>query len=155
MREKFNQIFQNKFHKTYFGLSALTIFICLCMGISQPQFLSVANILNIGYQMSMIAIMSFGVNAVIISNGTDLSSGGILGLSGMVGVIAYTCGLPPILSLVLMIVVGALAGLLNGVLVSYLGISPFIATYGVMSLCKGITVSICNSAPVLFESKTI
>lgn len=155
MWKKFNRIFQNKFNKTYFGLSALTIFICILMGIGQPQFLSIANILNIGYQMSMIAIMSFGVNAVIISNGTDLSSGGVLGLSGMVGVIAYTHGLPPLLSLILMVAVGAAAGVLNGVLVSYLDISPFIATYGVMSLCKGITVSICNSAPVLFENATI
>ena len=89
------------------GLIAL----CIALFIATPYFLTVANLLNIGIQAATVAILAFGMTFVIVTAGIDLSVGSVAALGAMVSAYMFsTAGLPGWLTLLLGLIVGALAG---------------------------------------------
>ncbi len=122
----------------------------IVLSIVAPSFLTADNLFNLGSQTSVNAVMAVGVTLVIITGGIDLSVGSVAALSGVLGVITMASfGFNPVLGILAGIAVGAAAGLVNGLLVSVVGLPPFIATLGMLSVARGL-VLIATGAVAVF-----
>lgn len=130
---------------TLIGTSVLLL---ILFGAMLPNFITAGNFINMGHQMAITAIIAFAMTAVILAKGIDLSVGSSLALAGIVGGLAFQSGVPPLLVLLLTLVVGVAVGVLNGFLVTVLKISPFIATFGTMAMCRGAALSLSNASSI-------
>ncbi|MDA3631258.1 transporter, partial [Saccharopolyspora sp. WRP15-2] len=111
------------------GLVALVVLLALL----SPDFLTPNNLLNVGVQASVVAVLAFGMTFVIVSGGIDLSVGSVAGLAGIVAGWAVTsAGLPLWLAVPIGLAAGAVAGLLSGVLITAGRVPPFIATLAML-----------------------
>lgn len=124
------------------------ILMAAVLSILSPYFLSVDNLLAIGLQMSVVAIMAIGQMLVIISAGIDLSVGSILGLSGMAVTLMLTSGVALMPALVLGLLLGLALGGLAGGLIAYGHLPPFIATLGIMGIARGAALLLTGGVPV-------
>ncbi len=113
-----------------------------------PHFLTVSNLLNIAEQTSINAIVAVGMTFVILSAGIDLSVGSIVALSGVVLGTALKGGQPMPIALLLALCVGLACGLVNGGLISWGGLPPFIVTLGTMSIARGAALLYTEGRPV-------
>ncbi|MEO6088633.1 MAG: ABC transporter permease [Umezawaea sp.] len=127
------------------GLLVLVV----ALSILAPSFLSTQNLLNVGVQAAVVAVLAFGSTFVIVSGGIDLSVGSVAALSAMVGAWSSTeAGLPGPLALVLGLATGVVAGLVNGALVSYGRLPAFIATLAMLSIARGLTLVVSQGTPL-------
>lgn len=115
------------------------IVIYVVFGLINPAFRTYSTLVNIFDASYYIGLMAIGVTFAITSDGIDLSIGTVLTCSALVsGCLVTKYNLPVAMGLVVCILIGALFGLLNGIMVSYMGLPPFIATLGSMMLSKGL-----------------
>ena len=131
-----------------FGTLIGLVVLCAVLWALTPHFLTVSNLLNIVQQTSINAIVAVGLSYVIISGGIDLSVGSIVALSGVVLGMLLQAGQPPIVALPGALLVGVGCGLLNGALVSFGGLPPFIVTLGMMSVARGAALVVTEGRPV-------
>jgi ribose transport system permease protein len=129
---------------TLIGLGVL----CAILWILTPYFLTVSNLLNIAEQTSINAIVAVGMTFVIVSGGIDLSVGSIVALSGVVLGAALQSGQPMLAAILLALAVGLACGLVNGALISWGGLPPFIVTLGTMSIARGAALLFTEGRPV-------
>ncbi len=116
--------------------------VAISAGVSfvSPYFLTTSNILGtVAVYFSWICIAGFGEALVMIGGGLDLSVGSVMGLAGMVSAVALTSGLPLALALGLGLGTGALCGAINGLVITRIGLNPFITTLATLSVFRGIT----------------
>lgn len=92
-------------------------------------------------------ILAAGMTIVILSGGIDLSVGAVVAFTSVAGVMLMNIGVDGWLSIVLMIVFGALFGLVSGIMIQYFNVQPFIATLAMMFLARGLA-SILSTVPV-------
>jgi ribose/xylose/arabinose/galactoside ABC-type transport system permease subunit len=118
--------------------SLILIGMVITFSIISPQFLSKANIYNIFEQNVVFGIMACGMAFMIITGGFDLSVGSTAALTGVV-VASILKRYPEALLIASLagLSIGALAGLCNGLLISKVGINPFITTFGMMVVIRG------------------
>lgn len=126
------------------GLIMLSVF----FSIATENFLSVNNILTIGLQTSIIAIVAMGQTFAIIKAGIDLSVGSIVGLTGIVTAQLMVSGMPIFLSIIIGLVVGVIAGLITGFIIAYGNLPPFIATLGMMGIARGVAFLLSDGKPI-------
>ncbi|MGL6115677.1 MAG: galactose/methyl galactoside ABC transporter permease MglC [Cetobacterium sp.] len=130
----------------------LVLFILLAVIIiKEPTFLSARNFRNILTQSSVRTILALGVAGLIVTQGTDLSAGRQVGLSAVIGAtllqavtnvnkVFPNIGEIPIPVVILIVTaIGAVVGLINGVVVAHLSVTPFIATLGSSIVVYGAT----------------
>ncbi|MFI9241932.1 substrate-binding domain-containing protein [Streptomyces sp. NPDC053086] len=132
---------------------ALTALIVLVIALSalSGDFLTTDNLLNIGVQAAVTAILAFGVTFVIVSAGIDLSVGSVAALSAtMLAWSATQHGVPVALAVVLALATGIAAGLVNGFLIAYGKLPPFIATLALLSVGRGLALVISKGSPIAF-----
>jgi ribose transport system permease protein len=129
---------------TLLGLFALGI----VLWILTPHFLTVSNLLNVLEQSSINAIVAAGMTFAIISGGIDLSVGSVLALSGIVLASALQAGVALPLALTLALAGAATCGLLNGLIVTFGRLPPFIATLGMMSVARGLALIWAEGRPI-------
>ena len=101
--------------------SALIVLIVLCIGltIAEPAFGSVANLINILQQVTVIAVLALGVNVVIFTGGIDISVGSVVAFTGIVmGKLIVENGMPDIVGVIAAVLVGAACGTFNGIMIS-------------------------------------
>ena len=120
----------------------------IILSILSPYFLAVDNVFNIGLQMSVVAVMAIGQMMVIVSAGIDLSVGSMLAISGVTSTIMLVNGFGIILSCLVGVLTGMVCGLINGVLIAFGRIPPFIATLGMMGIARGISLIITGGIPI-------
>lgn len=119
------------------------------LSFASGAFLSTSNLLNIGVQSAVVAIIAIGMTMVIITAGIDLSVGSVAGLSGVLGALMVVdYGIPVPLAIAGGAVIGAIAGVVNGVLVAQAGMAPFIATLGMLSVARGLAYIVTDSVAV-------
>jgi erythritol transport system permease protein len=140
-----------------FRLRALIVLFVLSatFALMSSAFLTVGNLTILVKHVAINAILAVGMTFVILSGGIDLSVGSVAGLAGMIaGGLIYT-GLPLFgiriyfhtwLVIALALVVGAIVGAVNGVLVAYLRVAPFIATLGTLYVARGAALLLSNGA---------
>lgn len=125
------------------------IILCIALFIATPVFLTVPNIINIGIQAAVVAIMAFGMTFVIVTSGIDLSVGSVAALSAMVSAWMFSnAGLPSWLTLIIGLLIGLLAGAVSGLAIAYGKLPAFIATLAMMSVARGLTLVISGGTPV-------
>jgi ribose transport system permease protein len=129
---------------TFAGLIAL----CLTLWVATPHFLTVSNLLNVLEQTAINAIVAVGMTFVIISGGIDLSVGSVLALSGIALGSALQAGAAVPVAIALALAVGLGCGLVNGVLVTFGRLPPFIATLGMMSVARGAALMLAEGRPI-------
>ena len=125
------------------------VVICIALFIATPNFLTSGNLLNVGIQAAVIAILAFGMTFVIITAGIDLSVGSLAALGAMATAFMFTqTGVPGWFSLILGLAVGALTGAASGLAVAYAKLPPFIATLAMLSIARGLTLVISGGKPI-------
>jgi ribose transport system permease protein len=129
---------------TLLGLLALVIVLWL----STPHFLTFSNLLNVAQQTSINAIIAVGMTFVIISAGIDLSVGSVMAFSGVVLASALQAGMPLALAIATGVGVGFFCGLVNGLLITYGRLPPFISTLGMMSVTRGAALLYTQGRPI-------
>jgi ribose transport system permease protein len=132
------------------ALSALVVLV-VAMSLLSGDFLTTQNLLNVGVQASVTAILAFGVTFVIVSAGIDLSVGSVAALSATVlAWMATSEGVPVWIAVILAVATGIACGLVNGALVSYGKLPPFIATLAMLSIGRGLSLVISQGSPIAF-----
>jgi ribose/xylose/arabinose/galactoside ABC-type transport system permease subunit len=140
------KILKGSFAKLLPFVSVLVMIVALSL--YTRYFLTWVNLSSIVRQHAQIIIMAVGMTFVIISGGIDLSVGSMMALSGVCGAMLMTLGVPVVLAVLGGCFAGVLCGLLNGLLISRLRISPFIATLGTMQVFRGLVLQITKGLPV-------
>ncbi|MCR9135155.1 MAG: ABC transporter permease [Alphaproteobacteria bacterium] len=100
-------------------------------------FLTARNLINISQQISMLAVVAFTMTIVMVMNDFDLSVGSTASLAGVVAAFLFSLGYPVWAGISVALLVGLLGGLFNGILVSFFGILPFVATLGTLTMFSG------------------
>lgn len=113
-----------------------------------PHFLTISNLLNVAEQTTIIAIVAVGMTWVIISSGIDLSVGSVVAFSGVVLASVLHSGWPLAAVLLSALGTGLFFGLLNGALVAWGRLPPFIATLGMMSVARGGALLFTDGRPI-------
>lgn len=132
------------------ALSALVVLV-VAMSLLSGDFLTTQNLLNVGVQAAVTAILAFGVTFVIVAAGIDLSVGSVAALSATV--LAWSAtkeGVPVWIALILAVATGLACGVVNGLLVSYGKLPPFIATLAMLSIGRGLSLVISQGSPIAF-----
>ncbi|SEC60106.1 ribose transport system permease protein [Beijerinckia sp. 28-YEA-48] len=122
---------------------------CLIAALLSNRFATPGNVTNILLQASIFSIIAIGMTFVIITGGFDLSVGSTAAMSSCVAAfVMLETGhwLPGIFAALLM---GALIGIVNGLIIAYLKVNPFIATLGTMTLVRGAVLLMTHGAPVV------
>ncbi|MGL6130792.1 MAG: ABC transporter permease subunit, partial [Fusobacteriaceae bacterium] len=131
-------------NKPLIGLIVFSILVSFL----NPRFLSFGNVLNVLRQTSINSVIAIGMTLVILTGGIDLSVGSVLALTGAILAKLIISGMNPILAISIAIFVGGVAGLINGALISYLKLQPFIVTLVTMTLLRGATLVFTNGKPI-------
>lgn len=114
------------------------IVLYIAFGIMNPMFFSSRNIANLLRQIAPILLIGIGQSFVLITGNIDLSIGSLVGMSCMISATLMCKGINPWFAVVLTIICCLLMGFLNGFLVSFCKLPPFIATLGTMTIARGI-----------------
>ena len=130
---------------TLLGFAAILVFLAIQL---PGTFLTARNLINISQQLSMLAVVAATMTIVMVMNDFDLSVGSMASLAGIVATVLFAMGFPVWFGLLAALGVGLLGGLLNGFLVSVLGILPFVATLGTLTVFSG-------TAFLISDGKTI
>lgn len=124
--------------------------IYLFFAISSSSFRSTDTLVSIFDASYYIGFLAIGVTFVIITGGIDLSIGTVMICSAIIGGVFLNLGLPMWLVLLAIITIGALFGLVNGVLVARFKLPSFIATLGTMMIAQGLGSIVSNAQSVTF-----
>lgn len=101
-------------------------------------FMTAKNWLNITQQLSMLMVVAAGMTIVMVMGDFDLSVGSAASLAGIVAAMAFVAGYPVWMAVGLALLVGLAGGAVNGILVSLIGILPFVATLATLTILSGI-----------------
>ncbi|KOP30115.1 ribose ABC transporter permease [Exiguobacterium acetylicum] len=122
--------------------------IVLVVSIMEPDFLTLNNLFNILRQVSINALIAFGMTFVILTGGIDLSVGSILALSSAFVAGLMTDGMSALIAVLAGLIVGAVMGALNGMVISLGKVAPFIATLATMTIFRGLTLVYTDGKPI-------
>ncbi len=155
MKGKINSLGMKKLLARY-GLVLIVAVIIIIMSFAVEAFRQPSNLLNICKQISINGIIALGMSFVIMTGGIDLSVGSTVALSTVVAG-SVICQAPDNGMYILYAALAGIAacavfGVINGLLVSYLKMPPFIATMGVMEATRGIAYIYCNGQPYILNS---
>ena len=134
--------------KYRFGPLLAFVIIFLVLSVTSKSFLTVSNLLNVALQTSVNAMLAIGMTFVILTAGIDLSVGSTLAFSSAVAAGLMVAGTNPWLAAIIGLLVGAIAGIINGLFVAYGGLAPFIVTLGTLTLFRGATEIYTAGIPI-------
>ncbi|MBN9508102.1 MAG: ABC transporter permease [Alphaproteobacteria bacterium] len=124
-----------------FWVTVALVAICVLMSIVYPNaFGTSENFYNITRNFSFIGIMALGMTAVMITGGIDISVGSVMGVVGIVVGLLMQAGYHWIIAVIGGLLTGVICGLFNGILITYLGLSPFVVTLGLLSIARSAAV---------------
>ena len=124
------------------------ILIVVVISILNPSFLAPSNLFNILRQVSINALIAFGMTFVILTGGIDLSVGSILALSSAIMAGMLASGTDAFLAMGVGLLAGLIMGLINGLIISKGKIAPFIATLATMTVFRGLTLVYMDGRPI-------
>ncbi len=130
------------------GVFIILVLLFILMSIISPYFLTVDNISNLLLQSVFVMLVSFGMMFVLTAGGIDLSVGSVLGLCGGVTGWFMMMGLNMWLAILLGILLGALIGAINGFLVTKVKIAPFLVTFSMLTIARGLLMVATIDQPI-------
>ncbi len=120
------------------AMLAALFLLCVVLSILAPRFLTLGNIGNLFWQATTVGIIAIGQTFVILTAGIDLSVGGVAAISAMLGgIVLMHQGMA--IGVIGILVTGIIVGMVNGFLVAYMQLAPFIVTLGMMSISRSLT----------------
>lgn len=140
-----------------YGILLAFIAVCLVLAIVNENFLSSRNILNVLRQTAINGILAIGMTFVILARGIDLSVGSVVALAGIVAASLATTSstamvaggpYPALLAIAVGLGVGALCGFVSGIVVARFNVPSFVATLGMLSAARGLTLLYADGKPV-------
>lgn len=124
------------------------LLIIVIISIMSPSFLTLNNLFNVLRQVSINALIAFGMTFVILTGGIDLSVGSILALTGAVTAGMMSGGMDPLLAMLLGVLLGVILGAINGLIIAKGKVAPFIATLATMTIFRGLTLVYTEGRPI-------
>ncbi|MEX1307928.1 MAG: ABC transporter permease [Eubacteriales bacterium] len=152
MISKGKELFKKSKGMNELGILITLVAISVLIGVINPVFFNINNILNVLRSISVTAIIATGAAYVIITGGIDLSVGSFLTFGGVLCAFLSSIGINPWISLILTFIAAAMLGSVTGVLVVVLNINSFIATLAMMNVVKGIAYLISLGLPIKFNT---
>jgi ribose transport system permease protein len=131
-----------------FWVSVAAIVAFVVLALSSDVFATRQNLFNVTRNFAFVAIVAIGMTAVIVAGGIDLSVGAVLVLSGMVIGMTMNAGLSIWLAIPLALGAALLVGALNGVMIAYVGVPPFVVTLGMLSIARSLAMVLSNNRMV-------
>ncbi|PZQ95826.1 MAG: sugar ABC transporter permease [Cereibacter sphaeroides] len=154
MTTSLEQAIEQSQHRTLLsrimGLQVFWVFVaavlaCLILSIVTDTFATERNLFNVTRNFAFVAIMAVGMTTVISAGGIDLSVGSSVVLSAVVIGVAMAAGLSFWLSALLALGAALLVGLVNGILIAYVGMPSFVVTLGMMSFARSMGLVLSNN----------
>ena len=115
----------------------------------ESNFVTASNTMNILRQVSINTVLASGMTFVILTGGIDLSVGSILAVSAVAGMVISLSSTFAAFSIPVFLLTGLVLGLVNGVLVAYAGLNPFVVTLGTMTALRGAAYLLAGGTSVL------
>ncbi len=124
-----------------FWVTIALLIMCVIMAYLQPDsFATSENFYNITRNFSFIGIMALGMTVVIATGGIDLSVGSIMGLTAVSCGLVLEAGYPWWLAVIIGMFAGFVTGLINGLIIAYVGLSSFVTTLGMLAIARSVAV---------------
>lgn len=128
------------------GFLVMLAAVILVFAVKQDSFFTVTNLMGLLHSSSPIAVLAVGLALVVMTGNLDISIGSVAFLSSAVGaVLMFRQDVSPLIAIPLMLMVGALCGLINGLVCNYLNVNPLITTMGAMFVYRGIALQLTGS----------
>ncbi|HLR62702.1 MAG TPA: ribose ABC transporter permease [Lentibacillus sp.] len=118
------------------------------LGFMSDAFFTLDNIFNLLRQISVNALIAFGMTFVILTAGIDLSVGSLLALGSALTAGLLTSGIDPMLAVLLGLLIGFGLGAINGLIITKGKVAPFIATLATMTIFRGATLVYTDGMPI-------
>lgn len=152
-RNPFQRLIEDTYSrsKEFFLLSASIVVLGIIFSIASPAFLSVDNFMNILRQTATVLVIALGMTYVIVSAEIDVSVGGVMALSAVVGALAMNA-LGAFAGVLVALAVGTVFGMLNGLVTVKYGIPSFIVTIGSLGVARGGAFVVSGQAPVSVDN---
>lgn len=128
-------------------LSGLVILI-IVFGLFNSNFVTFSNLFNVLVQATPIVLIAIGQTFILITGGIDLSIGSNIALAGVACAMLMKSGVPIPAAIAVGVLVGAVVGILNGTLITYAKLPPFIVTMGTMTAIRGLALTITEGIPI-------
>jgi ribose transport system permease protein len=147
-RSAFRRLLQSRSLAT----TAAGIVLFVAFSLATPLFLTSDNLLNMVRNITFTAIVAVGMSYLLVAGEIDLSVGSTYGFLTMVmGILIVRAGLDPWLAMMAVIVLGTLIGLINGLIVTRIGIPSFIVTLAGLTAYRSLAVVVSNQLPINVE----
>jgi ribose transport system permease protein len=145
---------KRQWRATLTALGMLPVLILLAIGFQllSGRFLSFSNLSIVMQQASINIVLAAGMTFVVLTGGIDLSVGSILAASAMVGLIVSLIPDMGMLGIPAAIAVGLICGLLNGAVIAYMKLPPFIVTLGSLTAIRGFARLLGNDSTIFNSS---
>jgi ribose transport system permease protein len=131
-----------------FWVTVATLLACVVMSFLSDPFLTERNLFNVTRNFAFIGIMALGMTAVVITGGIDLSVGSVMGLAGVLTGLMMESGYGIWVGIGAGLFAAACVGFVNGVLIAYVGMPPFVVTLGMLSLARSLAVVFSNNRQI-------
>ncbi len=136
-----------KFISNY-GIICILVLLIIFFSITTRNFFSSMNLFNVLRQVSIVGISAVGMTMVLITAGIDLSVGAMIGVSGVGAAKLMLLGFHPVLACIIMLIICAAFGFINGIFINVFKIPPLIATLGSMTSLRGLAYIVTGGLPV-------
>ncbi|MBV6656368.1 MAG: ABC transporter permease [Devosiaceae bacterium] len=132
------------------GILLALILLFVALSVLNQYFLTATNLTNVARQVSINGILAVGMTFVILTAGIDLSIGSIAAICGAVAasLVVGDTAMSPMVAILAGVGVGATLGLINGGLVGYAFLPPFVVTLGMLSVARGTTLIFTDGMPI-------
>ena len=129
-------------------LLLILIVVVIVFSVLNGNYFSTQNATNIFYLATTVGLLAIGETFLIIGGHIDLSNSALAAMSGVMVALLIKSGMPWPLAMLLVLLVGAVVGLINSTLANVFSIQPFIATLAVASICEGVGYIISDGRPI-------
>lgn len=141
----------SKWIRHYGGIVCGLLVLCGLFSVLSPNFLSLGNLLNVVMQVSIIAILGFGMTYVLLLGDIDLSVGAVMALVGTIAAFALQHGQHPVVAVLAAMAAGVVLGCVNGSLSALLTIPSFIVTVATMGVFRGLAYITSDGVPISID----
>ncbi|HUG14177.1 MAG TPA: ABC transporter permease [Thermomicrobiales bacterium] len=135
------------------GIGAVYVIIVIFFSFATEHFFTYSNGINVLTNVTVIGIVAIGQTIAIISGGFDLSVSGVVPLGAVSFAILTNAGWPVTLAIMMVLLIGASVGVVNGLVVTIVGINPLIATLGTLSITSGLAYTLSKGVTIPFQNR--
>lgn len=139
-----------KYFSLHYGILIGLLVLCVITSIMTPNFLQVSNFVNVLRQISVSGILALSLALVLLTGGIDLAVGSVCAASGCIFAVACTTwGMSISEGIIIALLVGLVIGIVNGLLVAYTDVPPFIITLSTQMAVRGLAYLFTEGKPIM------